>query len=181
MGLEKKLIIFILTAITLIFLLYFMIAKPAFLEMLDLAKKIEKQKTELEALYQGGKTLSQIKGELKEIEEKNTMLDDIFLSENKELEFITILEKLSNENNIKQEISLKTKIPFENNYQIIPIRLSLQSSFNNLLTYFQTLENLNFYLNINSLNITGSSKSTNQEELLNVIIEADTYWLKKNN
>jgi Tfp pilus assembly protein PilO len=175
MTTEKKLIFIILISLLLIFLLIFIILRPAFLEVKDLSVKIEKEQQDLEELYQRGKTLSQVKDELKKIGDKKEILNEIFWGQNKELEFITTLEKISSQNNITQNVSLREQQGYQDKYKIMTVGLSLTGGFQNLIKYLQAIENLNFYFNITSFSINSLSNKDNQ---LEISLEANTYWYK---
>jgi Tfp pilus assembly protein PilO len=175
MSVEKKLIITILLALTLIFLLGFFIIRPLFNDITDLAKKTENEQQSLEELYQRGKTLTQIQGELKQITDRQEDLEKIFFEQGKELDFITTLEKISSENNVTQDVSLRQQENYRDNYTIMGVGLDLEGSLIDLLKYFQSLEKLENYINITSFNLTPSPEKSNQ---LKISLEANTYWRK---
>jgi len=175
MTTEKKLILTIFISLLLIFLLIFIIIKPTFLEVQNLSDKIENEQQALENLYQRGKTLSLIKDELKEIGNKKEILSKIFWEQNKELEFITTLEKISSQNNITQEVSLREQQDYQDNYKSMTVGLNSSGSFQNLIKYLRVIENLDFYFNITSFSINPLSSEDNQ---LEISLEADTYWYK---
>lgn len=173
MSSEKKLVLIILLFLILIFILIFFIIRPSFSEIKNLAEHIKREQKELENLYQKGKTLSQLKDELKTIEEKKAILDSVFLLERKELAFITLLEKMAAKNDILQETILQEKQHFQDEYKTMPVSLSLKGNFLNLVKYLRDLEKLDFYFNIKSLDIKTSAEKEGQ---LRMDIGASTYW-----
>jgi Tfp pilus assembly protein PilO len=177
MTVEKKLILTILISVLFILILFFIIIKPTFLEIQDLATRVEKEQQALEDLYQKGKTISQIKNDLKEVEGKQEMLNKIFFPKDGELNFITALEKISSQNEIKQEINLRDQQDFQNNYRLVTIHLNLEGNFKNLIKYLQSLEHLEANFNIVFFNITPISNSNN-DDLVAVSLDAKTYWQK---
>jgi Tfp pilus assembly protein PilO len=175
MSVEKKLIITILLALTLIFLLAFFIIRPLFNDITNLAKKTEAEQQSLEELYQRGKTLSQIQNELKQITDRQGDLEKIFFEQDKELDFITTLEKISSENNIIQDVSLRQQENYRDDYIIMGVGLALEGNLIDLLKYLQSLEKLDGYVNITSFNLTPLPGKNNQ---LEISLETNTYWRK---
>lgn len=175
MSSEKKLILMIITTLLLILGMVFFIIRPNVLEIKNLNQKIIKQRKSLEELYLKGQTITKVKKELKEIEEKDQLLKNIFLKEGEELKFITSLEKIAKENEIIQEIRLGEKQNFKDEYKLIPVQLSLRGDFFDLIRYFKEIENFDFYFNIDSLNIL----SLPEKKEINVSLTAKTYWRKE--
>lgn len=175
MTVEKKLIFTILLCLIFVLILVFIIVKPSFVEIQDLSSQVQKEQQALEELYQKGKTVSQIKNELRSIEEKEEILNKIFFSKNEELNFIKTLEQISSQNSIKQEIAIKGQQNFQNDYLAININLNLEGSFKNLIKYFQSLESMNTYFNVISLNVAPLASNS---EMLMVNLTAKTYWQK---
>lgn len=175
MTVEKKLIFTILLCLLFVLVLVFIIVKPSFIEIQDLSSQVQKEQQALEELYQKGKTVSQIKNELRSIEEKEKMLNKIFFSKNEELTFIKTLEQISSQNNIKQEIAIKGQQDFQSNFLVININLNLEGSFKNLIKYFQSLESMDTYFNVVSLNVAPLSSNN---ELIVIDLTAKTYWQK---
>lgn len=177
MTVEKKLLLTILISIIFILILFFAIIEPTFLEIQDLAMQVEKEQQALEDLYQKGKTISQIKNDLKEIGNKQETLNKVFFTKDEELNFITTLEKISSQNNIKQEINLRDQQDFQNNYRVATIHLNLEGDFKNLIKYLESLEHLEANFNIVFFNITPLSNNNN-DDLVAASLDAKTYWQK---
>lgn len=173
---EKKIIIIIALLSFSIIVLALIVIKPIFSEVNFLSEKIKSEQEKLESLYQEGKTLAQAKKEIQEIIDKKQMLEGIFLKEGQELEFITDLERIAQQFNISQDVRLGSKESFKDQYKTMPITLSLQGNFNDLLEYFYQLEKFNFYFNAKSLTV---NKLAGTDERLNISLEANVFWQKK--
>jgi len=117
------------------------------------------------------------------------IFEKIFINSNRELEFITTLEGIANENNIAQKINLDLSLAQnEQIYKKIPLDLNLRGEFKNLIEYLTDLESLNYYLNINLLEFSTTQSSggvvlpvrsgKNEQPIgnVNLRILADTYW-----
>jgi len=176
MNPEKKLILIIAIILIMIGIMVLVFIQPFFYEIKNLTEKIEKEREEIEILYQKGKTLAQAKNELEEIEKNKALLEGVFLETGEELSFITSLEKIANKNNVFQEVVLEERGPFQNNFETLPISLSLKGNFDNFVKYFDELEKLDFYFNVNYLNIFAL---TSQDSQLGASLGAKTYWRKK--
>ncbi|MFN3301789.1 MAG: type 4a pilus biogenesis protein PilO [Patescibacteria group bacterium] len=172
---EKKMIIYLIIIVGLIFLSFFFLVRPNFLAVKNLSQRIEYEQKTLEELRLKGQTLAKTKKEFKEIEGEIPILERFFLIEGEELNFITSLEEIAQKNNISQEINLGTKQNFKNSYKVMPVNLSLKGSFINFINYLREIEKLDFYFNIDSLNITTISP---EKDEINVSLTAKTYWKK---
>lgn len=175
MNSEKKIKIYLLIITGLVLLTIFFLIRPNLLEIKKLSQRIENEQKTLEELRLKGQTLSKAKKELKEIEGKIPLVEKAFLLEGRELEFITSLEEISRRNNISQDINLGTKQEFKNGYKVMPVNLSLRGDFVNFIKYLLEIEKLDFYFNIDSLNITTLPGEKNE---INISLAAKTYWQK---
>lgn len=120
------------------------------------------------------------------IEPELEKFDQIFINANRELEFITTLENVAARNNIGQKIALN--IPSEKSgqsYRKIPLEITAQGNFYDLMRYANDLENLNYYINIKTLDLSrnpGLARFNPSGEInisgqtLNLKLSADTYW-----
>lgn len=170
---NKRIIILLILVIITIFLIIFFIIKPGFLEIKNLSQQIENEKKSLEELYSRGETLSKIKNEYKKIEKDISLLDNVFLTEGKELEFITSLEKIAQGQKVRQDVNIGMTKILKENYKLIPIQLRLRGNFLDLIKYLRELEKLDFYLNIDSLSIT---PLPGLEKQIEISLSANTYW-----
>ena len=164
-------------------LIYFVVI-PTINDIKKMGEEIEAQRIDLEQKYIKGQSLRQLTENLKEIEPQLIMLDQIFIKQDYELEFITKLEDIAAQNNISQTISLDTaKINKEKSYQTLPLRLAARGNYKNMMNYLTNLEALDYYININSMDLSSAStkRSATPEEQatfsnINLVISANIYW-----
>lgn len=159
-----------------------------------MSKKIEEQKIDLEKKYIKGYGLRQLTENLKKIEAKLNLLDQVFINRNRELEFITALENEANHSQINQKINLSLPKVLENQrFQKSDLRLFTNGEFANQLKYLINLESLSYYINIKSLELSslrGSGQAAlvlensgqkflnpkNEGDQINFLINAETFW-----
>lgn len=162
------------------------------------ARRIEKLKADIitekaaaEKSVSGQENSVILGDKLKKIEPELSKLDRIFISQNRELEFITILEAMAEKNGVEQKINLNiAAAKTEQNYKKIPLELNLRGNFPNLIRYLADLEASSYYANIRLLEISagaGSGRGGTMLEArdagkepgaenLQMQITADTYW-----
>ena len=140
----------------------------------------------LEQKYQRSQSLKKLSANLKSIEGKIENIDQVFISQNRELEFITALEQIAEKKNVRQKIILgKTQSAVGDKfYKKIPLQIQAQGNYPDILQYLQGLEALNYYINIKSIDLSANSVSQRSEITVvnnlggevSVNIIADSYW-----
>jgi Tfp pilus assembly protein PilO len=137
----------------------FIAVLPTINEIKNLRKNIISKKIELEETLIKERNMSKLNEKVKIIEPKLEELNNIFINENKELEFITTLEGVAINNNVKQTINLMTESAIaENGYKKIPLNLSVTGNFINVVKYLTEIESLNYYIDIKNFNISSENK-----------------------
>ena len=164
-------------------LLIAFIIVPSMLEIKNLNEGIALQRLEIEKRYtqiQSGKRITNLTKIKNDIEQ----LSSIFVKKGSELEFITTLEGIAQANGLEQNINLQTTEQKVSG-QIIatPIQISLTGEYLNILKYLSSIEKLDYYITINSLNL---SAVYNKKETANInlakqgLVEAqlngEVYW-----
>ena len=155
---------------------------PTINDIQKIRKAIEAQRIDLEVKYERGQSLKKLSENLKIIEPQLSELEEIFISEDEVLEFITTLEEIAGNNDITQTINLiSSKSSAKNGHKKIPLRITASGDFVGQLNYLTELESLNYYINIKSLELTSVSRSSapkteTKSSHINMIIDADTYW-----
>ncbi|MBU0880206.1 type 4a pilus biogenesis protein PilO, partial [Patescibacteria group bacterium] len=168
--------------LSIIFTLISFIILPTIKNINHIGSEIEIQKVDLEKKYIKTQNLKQISAELNKMEPMLSKLDQVFINKNNELDFITLTEKIATINNVYQKINLGSDQSIKNEtYKKIPLQLSIQGDFINQLNYLISLESLNYYINIKSLELSKQEIDiTNSKKLpltwLNLKLIADTYW-----
>jgi len=164
----------------------YLIVLPSLEEINRIKDDIYQERLDLEQKYQRSQSLKKLSTNLKSIEGKIENIDQVFISQNRELEFITALEQTAEKNQIAQKILLgkaQTAVG-DKFYKKIPLQIQAQGNFVDLIQYLQGLETLNYYINIKSIELSGSggaqrpqfSVETNSNRQINANIVADSYW-----
>lgn len=177
-------------------LIYFAIM-PSVSEINELKKKIINEKINSEKKYQTEKNIISLNKKINEIAPDIKNLEEVFVNQNRELEFITILENLANKNNIKQKINLsapiiipsaktsKTSKKTETKETALyaPLTIETTGSYKDTISYLTELNALKYYINIDSLSFSGSSVNSslpednlNNNKIISLNIIAKTYW-----
>ena len=151
LSLSKKFGLLVLMALILIVLI-FTLALPYITKIKEINAEIDNERARFEELYVKGQKLQDSKEKYLTIKEALPQLEKIFVENNGELDLITKLEKIAGENRVNQEIELgDKKTEINKNLSKTQIALHVSGTYRNLLSYLQTLETAEFYLNINSL------------------------------
>lgn len=189
-SLKNKILAAIIGFILVIFALIYFIVMPTIQDIKTMGGEIEGQRIDLEKKYIKGNSLRQLTENLKKIEPKLSLLDQIFINKNRELEFITTIENEANQAQVSQKINLSSPKNTENQeFQKNNLQLFTKGNFNSQLKYLINLEALSYYINVKSLELTpvaggGENAAANSQEsanvgndnVLNMFINADTYW-----
>jgi len=193
-DLKNKITASLASLLIIILSLIYFIVIPTVKEIKAIGNNIEAQREDLEKKYIKGQSLRQLTENLKKIEPKLELLNQIFINKNRELEFITSLENEAGKNQVNQEISLDSPQATENqDFQKINLQLSTKGTFIKQLKYLMDLESLNYYINIKLLELSSSpsneqavpniknsdqkiSVPENKPNNINLYIAADTYW-----
>lgn len=190
-NLKNKIIASLAGFAILISALVYFIVMPTVRDIKAMGKNIEDQRVDLERKYLKGQSLKQLTINLKNIEPKLSLLDQIFINKNRDLEFITSLENQAGQAGVGQKINLGAPESAKNDeFQKNNLQLFTKGGFAGQLRYLLNLESLNYYINVNLLELTpaesGQAGAKGQESQIspkaggniNMFISADTYWKK---
>ncbi len=192
----KILIIISIIIITLLSVGYFIIlpSRSAIIRAKDI---IETRRQEMEKKYTRGQDISLLTKNMEKINNQAKNLNQIFVVYGQELNFITALEKTAEKNHITQIIHMSP--PKENKeankktetiYQTTGLQLSVSGKFSDIIKYLNDLEKLNYYLNINSININNGNNqnswqrrqnTANNEQKVSATIQATIYFISEDN
>jgi len=180
-NLKNKIIIMVIGFLTLFLLIVFFIVIPTIHDILDMGQKIEEQRIDLEKKYIKGQNLRQLTNNLNKINSQLSKLEQIFISENRELEFITTIEGVASKNSIDQRINLGIQEDMaEYNYKKMALQLFLQGNFIDITNYLLGLESLEYYLNIKSIELTSNlvkqEIDASSNTIINTFLSVETFW-----
>ncbi|MEA1963472.1 MAG: type 4a pilus biogenesis protein PilO [Patescibacteria group bacterium] len=182
LDIKKKITIRVLTSLILFFLIIYFFTFPLIKKIKTQKENIIAKKIELEDKMSKDKNISGLNEQIKKIEPELLELDKIFININRELDFITLLESVANNNNIEQRLNIvpgQTKKD-DDIYQTQPLIIDANGEFKNIIQYIADLEALTYYITINSINIGQMSKlgkdNENQNNFVKATINGLTYW-----
>lgn len=178
LDLKKKIIISLLIFLIIVGSLIYFVVLPTVNDIKGMGKQIEDQLVDLEKRYIKGQSLKQLNENLKQIEPQMDKLDSIFVSSNRDLEFITTLEEKADINGVTEKINFDQIQTVENQpYKKMPLRLFTQGEFKNQMNFLASLEALSYYINIKSIELSSAPNGTTTGgNSINMFITADTYW-----
>lgn len=187
---KNKIIGNIFVYLLIIFSIIYFIIIPTTKDIKKIRDVIISQKIEKERVLNREKNISNLSIKIKKIEPMIEKLDNVFIDESKRREFISTLENIAQKSNVTN-----TSISPQNNkettgiYETIPLTISATGKFDDIMKYLKELEKINYYINIQSFDITTTNnyiqnqKNSIMPDLnksldpdLTIKINADTYW-----
>ncbi|MBI4652958.1 hypothetical protein HY750_01770 [Candidatus Kuenenbacteria bacterium] len=157
-----------------ILLILFYIILPTINEIKKLNKYIYQEQKDLEIKFQIGETIKKIRQNFLKIKPYFPQLNNIYLTEDKKIEFFTLLEKTAQKCNLKLDLNL---LPLESS-EIIALQFDLEGEYFDFLKYLIDLEKLDYYININKILIKDVTLKTQTEDLISFSF-LDTYFQKE--
>jgi ABC-type antimicrobial peptide transport system permease subunit len=159
----------------------FFIVIPSVKDIVSIKNNIEEQRNELERRYIKGQGLRDLSEKIESVEERIDDINNIFVDKSKGLEFITALENLADSKNVNQKIDISLDNgEIVNEFEKIPIRLYTQGTFNNQMDYLLGLELMDYYININLIEINPyapvEKSGEENENYISLLLLADTFW-----
>ena len=113
--------------------------------------EIVTQKIELEQKLNREKNMASLSAKVKKIEPFVDRLAEVYINQNRELEFITTLEGIASVNNISQSLNLNLdNSNTASGYKTVPLQISASGTYNDLLSYLISLETIKYYINVTS-------------------------------
>lgn len=185
LTLKQKMILFPISWILFVFLIINFIALPAIKDIKNLKTEIIDQKVDLEKKIVKERNMNKVSAKIEEIEPQIEKFEKIFVNQNRELEFITVIEDIAEKNGLSQKINLLTASAKQSHaYKTIPLNIDVGGNFTNFVKYLIDLESLNYYINVKNIQIDSLQQSRfsnlgpngGQNGNINIKIVADTYW-----
>jgi hypothetical protein len=177
---RKKIYLKIVILIIAIALLIFFGIRPIFSQINQTSQKIQETQFILSEFNQQKKYLESLKNDSEKIEKENIILSQILIEPQNIVNFIIALERIADATENQMEISVvapqkentlntsaQKSVPKDEFYNV-PFNLSLEGKFNSLINFLVLLENMEYYVDVDSINIEGMTeqiKLENQEML----------------
>ncbi len=178
----------VLLIVFIIFAIYFLLI-PTIEDIKQLRINIANTKIENNRAIEKGKNINNQADKLKTISDQIETLNNVFIKQNRELEFITHIEGVASKNNVEQSFDLKNIPDYtQSTFITIPIIIKIKGGFSNVMDYLIDLETMSYHLNINDIQITKSSNQgrsnfnetqnnqVDNHETITMNITADTYF-----
>lgn len=104
---------------------------------------------------------------------------NFWISQGQELDLITVLEKIASQESVNQQIrlDLKDKKIASGGLEKIPIILTIKGSYNQLLNYLASLEELSQKIPIHNLKLTNQFSETSSQ--VQMVLIGEIYSQKK--
>lgn len=178
---KRALLSLVLTTIVLLSIVYFFVF--SYLDKVEEANhSLSNHRIEFETRLIKEEKISKIDKNLTDIAPDVKSIEKTFIDENNKLEFITMLEGLADKNLVNLEIKIDfNKIDPKNksNY----LNLNLLGSYSNLMNFLVSIENLDYYINVNNINLSSPINNSgsvagvpSDTRNLTMNIGALTYW-----
>jgi len=175
MNYRVKIITILITMLLVIAVIVLFIVLPTIREIKRIQQEIHTERVDLERKYARGQLLRETLENFERIKPNKKKLDSIFILEGQELAFITTLEHIAAKNNVSQKISLQAIGSEFAGAEALPLTLSAQGSFQNVLQYLIDVERLNYYFNVNSLTMTGADGSGRTPNFVSIVVDGTVF------
>ncbi len=182
----SKILLLITVTLVGIAAIFTFIVYPSLKAMKEISKETYFVRKDLEIKYERGQRIRKTAEDLRKIEPEISSLSAIYIKEGEELNFISLLEQLAQQNYLEQKINWNLKKEeVRAKIVAIPIEITLRGDFINVLKYLSALEQTDYYINFYDLVFgqTDSAKRLSSPEVsltpggaVQVILKGRVYW-----
>ncbi|OGY45456.1 MAG: hypothetical protein A2744_02095 [Candidatus Buchananbacteria bacterium RIFCSPHIGHO2_01_FULL_44_11] len=159
MSAKRKILIFIAAITVVTGVIVYLVIVPTVIEIRKISQAIYNERLDLEKKYLRGQLLKKTIEDFEQIKPKKDQLTSAFLILGRELEFITSLEDIASQNQLIQNIQLNiNEKKKREEFDEVPVTLTLQGNFLQTMNYLASLEKLNYYINLTSLKISAADQ-----------------------
>ena len=172
---RKKIYLKVLILIIAITLLIFFGINPIFSQINQISQKIQETQFILSEFDQQKKYLESLESDSKKIEKENIVLSQVLIEPQNIVNFIIALERIADVTENQMEINVvapkkentlnapaQQSVPKDEFYNV-PFNLSLEGKFNSLMDFLVLLENMEYYVDIGSINIEAMTEQVQLE------------------
>lgn len=179
-SIKQKIITTSLISVFILFFVFYFAIINNLKTIKQLRIEIVAQKINLERKLNREKNLSKLSSKMKSIEPEIARLEKVFVDKSGQIEFITTLEGIAQQNQINQKINLSPAVETDKKtHKTSQLQITATGNLKNIINYIQFLESMTYYININSISIEKNNNSSHDEFKENNIlvnISAITYW-----
>lgn len=184
---KNKLFISVGLLLLLNIIFVYLLILPAITNIKKSRNDIINLKIDLENKIIREKNLNTLNEKISTVEPQLEKINQIFISKNREIEFITALESLEGKYNVEQKLNINLNSPEKlENFSKVPININTSGSFRNLIDYLANIESLNYYINIENISLAKNSDNNpsakaallgqNLQDQMELQISGYTYW-----
>lgn len=173
MAAKRSLFLFTGFILALTGVIIFFIILPTAKEIKKMKNLIYNERVDLEKKYMRGQLLNKVIKNFESVKAEKDRLNSVFVNEGQELEFVTTIEKNASENNLTQEIQMKSSKD-NGSYVSSALGINTSGTFLNTLKYINELGRMNYNFNINSISIITDEKTNT----VNTSITGEYFILK---
>jgi hypothetical protein len=146
---KNKVIIYALIDIALIIFIFI----PHLKKNNEYRQEINNLQKEAELLLSNSQTINGAQNKYKKLAPEMEDFKKMFIGEDEELDLVIFLEKIAEESNLTQEISIKKEENSIDNLKKLLVNIQLEGNFKGTLTYIDDIEKNNFNIDIISINM----------------------------
>ncbi len=119
------------------------------------SSSLREKKAEIEAVYQSWQGLSQNQRDLQDMKDGLSKLNSAFVSLQSPYDFINSLEELAKSTALSYEIKLVTQGDIsQTKEKAVAFQIEFIGSFSNLMRFLKYLENMKYYTQVDSLQVS---------------------------
>jgi hypothetical protein len=156
MTIKYKIIIALTAVIAATSVITYTVILPTVHDIKQIKNSISIERLDLEKKYLRGQLLNKVLEDFEKTKAQKGFFADTFITEDDELSFVTALEQIADDHQVVQSLQLESGAPSAGFNKQSRLNISIQGSFQNVLSYLQSIDQLSYYYNIDSLVISPS-------------------------
>jgi len=150
----KKIFITLGATILIVFSLVFFVMKPLLVQVKHQSIKYQEKSLLFERRKELESYLRRLKADVKIAQERSLVFKGMLLDSDKTVDFIVRLEEIAIQTNNWQELSIPASKEKKEKYPSQEFNVTLEGSFPNLIRYLVHLENMKWFVGVDSLKIS---------------------------
>ena len=167
----------VFSCLFLLMIIFFII--PALRQIKQINDEIFQERKRLENLYARGQLQKKVIGRYNQAKEKSQFLEEIFLTEGQELQYISTLEQAAAQTGIQLKITVGTADPVAiDNVSQLSFIFEVEGQWPNLLGWLQKVEELPYYTNFSDATAMSQFAQNSTSTITALKLNAETYWLR---
>jgi len=174
--LQNRFLVSTITFLILLLAIVVLIVVPSLQEIRVINEQVLEERLRLEKLYVRGQLQKKVRDNYNNIKEDVGFLDEVFLKENQELQYITTLEHFASEQNIDLNITIgEPRRKPQQRFSVLPFTFQITGSWPKIAQWVSDIEQLPYYTNIKEITVSARSEQQSAR-MATVSISVETYW-----